>query len=82
MVLRYSSSAGHTDNASREEESKPHLKIKSEMSTHPFERVAGGGVEPTAVVEWDGSVGLMVCSVLAGVCEAAKTKEHSVGKTR
>ena len=52
------------------------------MSTHPFERVAGGGVEPTAVVEWDGSEGLVVCSVLAGICEAAKTREHSVGKTR
>ena len=52
------------------------------MSTHPLEREAGGGVEPTAVVELGGSTGLVVCSVVAGICEAAKTKEHSVGKTR
>ena len=59
------------------------------MSTHPFEREAaeGGdvraGEEPMAVVVLDGSTGLVVVvSVAAGICDAAKTKEQSVGNTR
>ena len=40
------------------------------------------GVEPTWAVVLDESVVLFVCSAATGICEAAKTKEHSVGNTR